>query len=101
MTLNLKTESISIFQDGKLKPGIYKIQNIVGQTYVDTREHTRELCGRPAAALEGKGLVGFCPRLAHIVMILIIFSGKSCLQGPDIPYTGYSVKTRFASIAVC
>lgn len=100
MTLNLKNESISIFQDGKLKPGIYKIQNIVGQTYVDIQEHTRELCGRPATALEGKGLVGFCPRLARIFVILIIFSGKFCLPGPDIPYVEYSVETHFASIAV-
>ena len=100
MTLTSKNESISVFRDGKLKPGIYKIRNIVGQTYVDIREHTRELCGRPATALEGKGLVGSCPCLARIFVILIIFSGKFCLPGPDIPYAGYSVETRFASIAV-
>jgi hypothetical protein len=49
---------MSLFKDGKLRPGIYKIQNIVGQTYADIRDHTKELCGRPATALEGKGLVG-------------------------------------------
>ena len=48
----------SIFQDGKLKPGIYKIQNIVSKTYVETKDHLRELCGRPSSVLEdGSGQV--------------------------------------------
>ena len=47
--------SASIFQDGKLKPGIYKIQNIVSNTYVDTKDHLRELCGRPSSLLESGG----------------------------------------------
>ena len=49
----------SIFQDdGKLKSGIYKIQNIVSKTYVDTKDHLRELCGRPSSVLEvGEGQV--------------------------------------------
>ena len=51
-------ESDSVFKDGRIKPGVYKIQNIVSQTYVDIREHSRELCGRPTTVLEGKGLVG-------------------------------------------
>jgi len=46
---------MSIFSGGKLKPGIYKIQNIVGQTYVDMRGNAKELCCRPASALGGKG----------------------------------------------
>jgi len=46
---------MSLFKDGELKPGIYKIQNIVGQTYVDVRDRSRELCCRPATVLEGKG----------------------------------------------
>jgi len=52
-----------IFRDGKLKPGIYKIQNIVGHTHVDIREDTRELCCRPATVLnsEGKGLWEILP----------------------------------------
>ena len=41
-----------IFQDGKLKPGLYKIQNLVSKTYVDIHEHTMEVCCRPASALE-------------------------------------------------
>jgi hypothetical protein len=42
----------SILQDGKIRPGTYKIKNIVSQTYVDIKDHVRELCGRPASALE-------------------------------------------------
>ncbi|KAF9648165.1 hypothetical protein BDM02DRAFT_3187334 [Thelephora ganbajun] len=61
MTPTSTNNSISIFKDGKLKPGIYKIQNIVSQTYVDIREHTRELCGRPATLLEGGGLWEILP----------------------------------------
>lgn len=48
----------SIFQDGKLKPGIYKIRNLAGGTYVDIKDNVRELCGRSLAALEdGRGQV--------------------------------------------
>ena len=50
-------DSVSAFKDGKFKPGIYMIQNIVSQTYVDMREHSRELCCRPDTLLEGTGLV--------------------------------------------
>ena len=48
----------SIFKDGKLKSGIYKIQNIQFETYVDIEVHTREICCCPANDLgEGRGLV--------------------------------------------
>ena len=65
MVLTTKNDSTSIFKDGKLKSGTYKIQNIVGQTYVDIREHNKELCCRPATILEleGKGLVSSLPHL--------------------------------------
>jgi len=84
MTLTSTGGYTSIFKDGKLKPGVYKIQNIAGQTYVG--EHTRELCCRPATLLEGNGLVGSLPRLAHIVVIVVVFSGKSTLWVLDIAY---------------
>ena len=87
MTLTSTNDYASIFKDGKLKPGVYKIQNIVSQTYVDIREHTRELCCRPAAVLEGNGLVSPCPHLAHAVVIVIIFSGKFSRWVLGIPYT--------------
>jgi len=58
MTLNSTGDSSSILKDGKLKPGIYKIQNINTETYLDIEVHTRELCCRPAENLkEGRGLV--------------------------------------------
>ncbi|KAF9653589.1 hypothetical protein BDM02DRAFT_3265312 [Thelephora ganbajun] len=41
----------TILEDGKLKPGSYKIQNIVSKTYLDIHEHSMELCCRPASAL--------------------------------------------------
>lgn len=53
MTHNPPNTGSSIFQDGKLKPGIYKIQNLASGTYVDTKDDVRELCGR----LGGKGQV--------------------------------------------
>jgi len=56
MTLNSTSDSSSIFKDGKLKPGIYKIQNIQSETYLDIRVHSREVCCRPANDLgEGRG----------------------------------------------
>jgi hypothetical protein len=91
---------MSIFESGKLRPGIYKIQNIVGQTYVDIRDHTKELCGRPATVLEGKGLVGSCFRLAPIIAPMDVFSGKFSLWDPDIPYAGYGVGSRFPLLCV-
>ena len=48
----------SIFQDGKLKPGIYKIQNVFTETYADIEMHSKNVCARPAQNLEeGNGLV--------------------------------------------
>jgi hypothetical protein len=74
-------DSISISENGKLRPAIYKIMNIVGHTYADIREHTKELCG-----LEGKGLVGSYLRSGLIVMPIIIFNGNFSL-GTRIHYT--------------
>ena len=48
----------SIFENGKLKPGIYKIQSISTETYLDIDVPSREVCGRPKKDLgEGRGLV--------------------------------------------
>ena len=48
----------SIFRDGQLRPGTYKIQNLYTQTSMDILEHSKEVCCRPATALgEGRGLV--------------------------------------------
>jgi len=48
MTLNSPTDPSSIFEDGKLKPGIYKIQNLYSRTYLGIHEHSRQTCCRLA-----------------------------------------------------
>ena len=88
------TTTMPIFEGGKLKPGIYRIQNIVSQTYVDIREHTKELCCRPSTLLEvRKGLVSPRCRLAQRTFPIAVFSGKSYLRVLDILYAGYDVET--------
>ena len=62
MTPNSSDDCSSIFEDGKLKPGIYKIQNIYSETFLDIHVHSREMCCRPAKDLgEGRGLVSRYP----------------------------------------
>ena len=96
MTSTSTNDFASIFKDGKLRPGIYKIQNVYSKTYVDIREHAKELCGRPDAVLKGKGLVSLRLRLAPTVTLTTIFSGKFSLWDLDIPYAGYNVVPRFS-----
>ena len=57
--MGLKSTADSpIFENGKLKPGIYKIQNLYTETYLDIHQHSKEVCCRPARDLEdGRGLV--------------------------------------------
>ena len=58
MTLDSTSDSPSIFEGGRVKPGVYKIQNLYHQGYLDIAEHSRELRCFPARDLEnGKGLV--------------------------------------------
>jgi len=46
-----------IFEGGILQPGVYKIQNIYTETYLDIHLHSMELCCRPANNLgAGRGL---------------------------------------------
>jgi len=57
MALTSTNDSSSIFKDGKLKPGIYKIQNIYTETFLDIDVHSRDVSCRSATALgEGRGL---------------------------------------------
>jgi len=57
MTLTSTSNPFSILKDGKLKPGVYKIQNLYHQNYLDVEEHSRKMCCRPARDLEdGRGL---------------------------------------------
>ena len=58
MTLKSTSNTSSILQDGKLKPGIYKIQNVYTETWVDIEVHSRAVCCRPTGNIEeGNGLV--------------------------------------------
>ena len=83
MPLRSTNDSSSIFQDGKLKPGIYKIQNIQSETYLDIEVHLRELCCRPSKDLgEGRGFVCRYPLICG--SYLMIRSGKSKALGLDI-----------------
>ena len=51
MPLSPINDVMSIFVDGKLKPGTYKVQNLASQTYLEILEHSKELCCRPATVL--------------------------------------------------
>ena len=52
----------SIFENGKLKAGIYKIQNLYSESYVDVYERSREVwCRATQEIQEGRGLVRRCP----------------------------------------
>ena len=62
------TVASSVFGDGRVKPGIYKIQNIETDAFLDIEVYSREVCCRPAGDLgEGRGLVSpqlsFCSGL--------------------------------------
>ena len=62
MAANPTGGPFNIFEDGKLKPGTYKIQNLYTQTYLDIHEHSKQACCRPARDLEdGRGLVSMYP----------------------------------------
>ena len=56
----------AIFEGEKLKPGVYKIQNLYAETFLDIHLHSMEVCCRPAKDLEdGKGLVN--PHLLPVI----------------------------------
>ena len=58
MTLTSTSDPLSIFKGEKPKPGVYKIQNIHSETYLDVEIRSRGLCCRPSKDLdEGRGLV--------------------------------------------
>lgn len=51
MYLSPNDDPMSIFVDGKLKPGTYKVQNLASDTYLEVLEPSKELCCRPATVL--------------------------------------------------
>ena len=85
MTFDSTSSTVSILEDGRLKPGVYKIQNIHSEKYLDIHEHSNAMCCRPATDLrERKGLVRLSPSAARMPY-LIIESGRSKALGMDIP----------------
>ena len=55
LALTMKpADNSSIFEGGRLKPGIYKIQNLYSRGYVDIYEHSKEMRCRSAQDL-GEG----------------------------------------------
>ena len=59
MLITPPADPMSIFVDGNLNPGVYKVQNLNSQTLLEVSESSRELCCRPTAVLSPKdALVG-------------------------------------------
>ena len=65
MTQHSTGDFTSMFQDGKLTRGIYKIQNVGSNYYVDTSVYSKNVCTRLALE-DGAGLVClYLPSAAH------------------------------------
>jgi len=87
----------SNFEEGRLRPGIYKIQNIETETYADIEVHSRGVCCRPARDLgEGRGLVRLCP--LSVVRISDVQKWEIKNLGAGITVRRVSVPTPFNAI---
>jgi len=85
MAPNPTSDLPPIFEDGELKPGIYKIQNIYSETFLDIHVHSREVCCRPLQDLgEERGLVSQYP--LSVLMYLTVGSGRLKSLGVDIRF---------------
>ena len=68
MAFTSTSDSLSIFKDGKLKPGIYKIQSLYIEAFLDVEEHSREIYCHPFQDLrDGRGLVR--RQTSHVVRV--------------------------------
>lgn len=85
---------ISIFRDGKLKPGVYKIRNTASHTYVDIQDNQKDLCCRPLSVLGDKGQVIWRPTRPKPCR-LTACSGKLSRWVQDTPYAGYGIQSLF------
>jgi len=80
MTLSSTTDPHRIFENGKLKPGIYRIQNLRSETYLDVLQHSKELCCRPARDIGAKkGLVRPCLPFAVRVSEVLLKVGNQAI----------------------
>jgi len=85
MYLTPTNDLTSIFVDGKLKPGTYKIQNLASKTYLEVLEHSNELCCRPDSVLTpDDAAVNWNELLAFERLTYLVFrSGISKPRGRD------------------
>ena len=61
-----RRDPLAIFEGEKLKSGVYKIQNLYAETFLDIHLYSMEACCRPAKDLEdGRGLVS--PHLHPVI----------------------------------
>ena len=51
MLVPAPNDPMSMFVNGKLKPGVYRVQNLTGHTFLEILEDSKEVCCRPAAVL--------------------------------------------------
>lgn len=71
------SDPMSIFVDGKLKSGVYKVQNLASQTYLEVLDHSKELCCRIAAVLTPKDalVIRNAPPIIERIVFLMLNSG--------------------------
>lgn len=75
---------MSIFVDGKLKQGAYKVQNLASKTYLDVLKHSDELCCRPGTVLApNDAVVNLNELLAFERLMYLILSGNFKSRGLD------------------
>ena len=102
MTSNSTANSLRVFEDGKLKPGIYKIRNLRSETYLDIHQHSKEVCCRPTRDLEDeRGLVR--PYLPFAVRVSDAQKWEIKPLGIGYTVRRVSLPTRFSplSVVVC
>ena len=82
MTFTSTDNPFSIFENGKLKAGTYKIQNLHTDGFVDIHERTKELCCRPVKELgEGRGMVRRYRYPLPVVCVLRLEVGNRTPRG--------------------
>lgn len=92
-----KDDPMSIFVDGRLKPGRYKVQNLASQTYLEILEHSKELCCRPATVLSSKDALVISNILHGPRMINVADDLQWDFQASD---SGYRIKKVSVTILI-
>ena len=98
MTPNFTNNSSSIFNNGRLRPGIYKIQNLFSETYLDVHQHSGVVCCRPVRDIEdGRGLV----RIHLSSMVRASDNLKWEIKGLGVGYTVQRVSLSTITPVAC